>query len=94
MIRAWVCGLCLCVAFPAFAGKVVCPEGLKWVFEGYCKLDFDYKKMGSCPQGSKMAKPEVMGPLICYSKGLCPDSTKPNVKGFCVDPDELPKKPS
>lgn len=79
------------LAAPSHAERVTCPEGLKWVFEGYCKLDFDYKKMGSCPLRSKMAKPVATGQLICFAPGTCPESREPNAQGVCVDPADLPR---
>lgn len=81
----------LTLAAPSYAERVTCPEGLKWVFEGYCKLDFDYKKMGSCPLRTKMAKPVATGELICFAPGTCPDKKEPNAQGICVDPEDLPR---
>jgi hypothetical protein len=74
------------------ADRVVCPEGLKWTNEGYCKLELDVK-MSSCPQRSKMAKPRITGPLICRADGDCPSGTSPNSEGLCLTPKEMaPKK--
>ena len=68
--------------------RVTCPEGLKWVFEGYCKKDFNVAKDNACPQRSKKAQPNIPGPIICYAKGVCPEGTQPTAKGFCVKPGE------
>ena len=68
--------------------RVTCPEGLKWVFEGYCKKDFNVTKDNACPQRSKKAQPHIPGPIICYAKGVCPEDTQPTAKGFCVKPGE------
>jgi hypothetical protein len=73
------------------AERVVCPEGLKWTNEGFCKVELDVK-MTSCPQRSKMAKPRVTGPLICRAAGDCPAGTSPNSDGLCVTPEEMTKK--
>ena len=81
--------LCLWAhAAQADATRVTCPEGLKWVFEGYCKKDFNVAKDNACPQRSKKAQPHVPGPIICYAKGVCPEGTQPTAKGFCVKPGE------
>lgn len=90
-IRFFMLLLACFVAVPAHAERVTCPEGLKWTFEGYCMLEFDYKKMGACPQRSKMAKPIATGPLICFAQGTCPDKKEPNSQGICVDPADLPR---
>ena len=68
--------------------RVTCPEGLKWVFEGYCKKDFNVAKDNVCPQRSKKAQPNIPGPIICYAKGTCPEGMQPTAKGFCVKPGE------
>lgn len=81
----------LAFAAQAQAPRVTCPEGLKWVFEGYCKRDFDPIKDKACPQRSKKAQPNVTGPLICKAEGACPEGTKPSAKGFCLKPGEKEK---
>ena len=86
---------CLCwgllgwaLAAQADAVRVTCPEGLKWVFEGYCKKDFNVAKDNACPQRSKKAQPHIPGPIVCYAKGTCPEGTQPSAKGFCLKPGE------
>ena len=76
------------LAAQAETTRVTCPEGLKWVFEGYCKKDFNVTKDNACPQRSKKAEPHIPGPIICYAKGICPEDTQPNAKGLCVKPGE------
>ena len=84
-------GMLMMAGVTQAAERVVCPEGLKWTNEGFCKVELD-GKMNACPQRSKMAKPRVTGPLICRAKGDCPDGTNPNSDGYCVPPQEPKKK--
>lgn len=78
--------LVLAVATQAWSAevKVICPPGLEWSSEGYCKLDFDHLKTPACPRGSHLDQPSVTGPKICTSKGACPDGLQPSKRGVCV----------
>ncbi|MBU3649142.1 MAG: hypothetical protein FGM28_02410 [Limnohabitans sp.] len=79
-------------AFPAFAQKVTCPEGLEWVIDGYCRLLLDPRKQTQCPLRSKMTRNSVTGPLICKASGTCPDGKRPNATGWCVEMTEAEQK--
>ena len=56
------------------AKEINCPAGLKWSTEGYCKRDIDPRPrqpQEACPAQSHLAKPSVLGPIICQAKGSC-----------------------
>ena len=84
LTRNFLLSILLCVFVSgASATKVQCPQGLTWVFDGYCKkLLVDSSEI--CPSKSRKAKLSVTAPLICLGEGICPKETAPDSLGECV----------
>ncbi len=70
-------------ATQSWATNVSCPQGLTWVFDGYCKKLL-VGETEICPPKSKKAKVSAMAPLICMAEGVCPPQTAPDTAGTCV----------
>jgi len=82
--------LLLCISF-ARAERVECPAELKWRFEGYCGKELGKENGAKCPQGGRLTRVHVTGPIMCVSEGKCSGDRIPNSVGVCVDPPN--KKP-
>jgi len=82
-----------CASFSTLAERVECPMGTQWKFEGYCSKEIDPGKADKCPQGSKMTRKYVTGPMLCVADGKCSGSRVPSAVGVCNDPPEI-KKPA
>ena len=71
-MKRLVLSLAVITSLVATAKQINCPARLKWSSEGYCKRDLDpYRPQDACPAQSHLAKPSVLRPMICQSKGGC-----------------------
>ena len=86
-LTRWMLCFFLMSSSSVYAQRVTCPQGLKWVFDGYCKKEFDSIRDGTCPQRSKLHRISVTSDLICRAEGQCPDGTVANASGICQEPE-------